>query len=79
MKQNFTTNKFAKTLGASKNATTDVHNQNDKTNARVIQSGSGPAGHLEVIQPEMNNKLSFSSASYDYDNKVIMVAKLAAD
>ena len=52
---------------------------NDKTNA--IQSGSDPAGHLKVIQPEMINKLSFSSASYDYDNKVIMVDpyKLATD
>ena len=40
-----------------------------KTNARVIQSDSNPAGHLEVIQPEMNKKLSLSSTSYDYDNK----------
>ena len=68
-KKNVTTKKLAKTLGANQNAATDVHNHNDKTNARVIQSDSDPAGHLEVIQPEMNNKLSLSSTSYDYDNK----------
>ena len=39
-KKNVTTKKLAKTLGANKNATTDMHNHNDKTNARVIQSDS---------------------------------------